>query len=113
MKNSKEAGGSKQGQGIFCVILQQRRRFFGNVQITAAGEDGLGQRRTGKELMLTPEQETAYTTVGGTPHLDGEYTVFGEVIAGLDVVESIQRVECDVNDRPLEDVRILKTEIIK
>lgn len=70
-------------------------------------------RRTGRELVITPEQETAYTTVGGTPHLDGEYTVFGEVIAGLDVVESIQRVECDVNDRPLEDVRILKTEIIK
>lgn len=69
--------------------------------------------RTGRELVITPEQETVYTTVGGTPHLDGEYTVFGEVIAGLDVVESIQRVECDVNDRPLEDVRILKTEIIK
>ena len=71
------------------------------------------KRRTGKELVLTPEQETAYTTVGGTPHLDGEYTVFGEVVSGLDVVEKIQNVACDLNDRPIEDVRILKVEIIK
>ncbi len=70
-------------------------------------------RRTGKQLVITPEQEAAYTTVGGTPHLDGEYTVFGEVVAGLDVVESIQGVECDVNDRPLQDVRIINVEIIK
>ena len=69
--------------------------------------------RIGKELVLTPEQEIAYTTVGGTPHLDGEYTVFGEVVCGLDVVERIQGVECDLNDRPLEDVRILKVEIIR
>lgn len=71
------------------------------------------KRRTGKELMLTPEQETAYTTVGGTPHLDGEYTVFGEVVSGLDVVEKIQNAACDANDRPIEDIRILKVEIIK
>ena len=68
--------------------------------------------RTGKELVLTPEQESAYTTIGGTPHLDGEYTVFGEVTQGLDVVEKIQNSACDRFDRPLEDVRILKVEII-
>ena len=71
------------------------------------------KRRTGRELVITPEQEAVYTTVGGTPHLDGEYTVFGEVINGLEVVEKIQGVACDGNDRPLEDVRIIKTEIIK
>ena len=71
------------------------------------------QRRTGRELTLTPEQEAVYTTVGGTPHLDGEYTVFGEVINGLEVVEKIQGVACDGNDRPLEDVRIIKVEMIK
>lgn len=71
------------------------------------------QRRTGRELNITPEQEVVYTTVGGTPHLDGEYTVFGEVINGLEVVEKIQGVACDENDRPLEDVRIIKVEMIK
>lgn len=62
--------------------------------------------------MLTAEQERVYTTIGGTPHLDGEYTVFGEVTQGLDVVEKIQNAVCDRFDRPLEDVRILKVEII-
>lgn len=71
------------------------------------------KKRFDRELLMTPEQEAAYTTVGGTPHLDGEYTVFGEVVSGLDVVEKIQGVACDGNDRPLEDVRIVKTEIIR
>ena len=71
------------------------------------------KRRTGRELVITPEQQQVYTTVGGTPHLDGEYTVFGEVIGGIEVVEKIQSVPCDGNDRPLEDVRIIKTEIIR
>ena len=71
------------------------------------------KRRTGKELVITPEQSAAYTTVGGTPHLDGQYTVFGEVISGLDVVDRIQNVQCDGNDRPLRDVRIIKVEFIK
>ena len=49
-----------------------------------------------------------YKTIGGTPHLDGQYTVFGEVVSGLDVVDAIQQVTTDTNDRPIEDVRIIR-----
>lgn len=54
-----------------------------------------------------------YETIGGTPHLDGAYTVFGEVTEGLKVVKEIQRVRTDKNDRPVKDVKILKAEILK
>jgi peptidylprolyl isomerase len=57
---------------------------------------------------LTPEQITAYTTVGGTPHLDGGYTVFGEVLEGFDVIDKIAAVQKDGNDRPVENVFILR-----
>lgn len=57
---------------------------------------------------FTDEQKLIYTTNGGTPHLDYSYTVFGEVIEGLDVVEKISTVNTDGYDRPLEDVIIKK-----
>ena len=62
----------------------------------------------GSAFKFTKEQIEAYTTVGGTPHLDSNYTVFGEVVEGLDIVDKIQKVATDQNDRPQEDVRILK-----
>ncbi|MBR6691109.1 MAG: peptidylprolyl isomerase [Bacteroidaceae bacterium] len=71
------------------------------------------EKRLGRPVTLSPEQVEAYTTIGGTPHLDGSYTVFGEVTGGLDVVDRIQNVKCDRNDRPIKDVRIIKVELIK
>ncbi len=62
---------------------------------------------------FSPEQRNAYTTVGGAPHLDGNYTVFGEVTAGIEVVDKIAAVPVDGNNRPLTDVRILNMEIVK
>lgn len=66
---------------------------------------------TNGQVKLTPEMIETYKTVGGTPHLDGQYTVFGEITEGLDVVDRIQQMETDKNDRPIKDVRILHVKI--
>lgn len=71
----------------------------------------LDERGTG--VKLTPEVREAYRRYGGTPHLDGQYTVFGEVVEGLDVVRDIQWVATDNADRPIDDVRILRATIVK
>ena len=62
---------------------------------------------------FTEEQRNAYTTIGGVPRLDGTYTVFGEVLEGLDIVDQIAAVETDMTDKPLNDIRILKMKIVK
>jgi cyclophilin family peptidyl-prolyl cis-trans isomerase len=59
-----------------------------------------------KPFEFTPEQIEAYTTVGGTPHLDGAYTVFGQVIEGLKVIDAIAVQQTDKNNRPVEDIEM-------
>lgn len=70
-------------------------------------------KSTNGQVKLTDEVRDVYKRIGGTPHLDGQYTVFGEVLEGIDVVRDIQWVETDENDRPKEDVRIIKAYVVK
>lgn len=69
------------------------------------------EQRFGKKF--TAEQRKVYTTMGGTPHLDGDYTVFGEVVDGMEVINKISDLPCDRMDRPVEDVKIISVKVIK
>ena len=66
-----------------------------------------------KHIPFTEDQKIAYTTLGGTPHLDYAYTVFGEVIEGLPVVDAIALAATDERNRPLDNIVILKASILK
>ncbi len=69
------------------------------------------EKRLGKKL--TDKQKQIYKTIGGTPHLDGAYTVFGEVVSGLEVIDAIAAVKTGKADRPVEDVKIISMKIVK
>lgn len=94
------------------IALQQAKDEAGlralEQQLVAEMEAEYAQHPTS----LTAEQIQAYTTVGGTPHLDGQYTVFGEVLEGMDVVDKIQNVETGRADRPKTDIRILSMRVL-
>ena len=64
-----------------------------------------------EKFRFTPEQIKAYSTIGGAPHLDGSYTVFGEVTEGMEVVDNIEIAKTNSADRPIENIRILKASI--
>ena len=105
----------QQQQDVFNAITAEHRETIMNLRrnrdrdgLLALQEEliALSKHRC-KELgapEFTPEQRETYTTLGGTPFLDGQYTVFGEVTEGLDVVERIQACETLRGDRPKQDV---------
>ena len=64
-----------------------------------------------EKFRFTPEQIKAYSTIGGAPHLDGSYTVFGEVTEGMEVVDNIEIAKTNRAERPIENIRILKASI--
>lgn len=89
------------GNGAGLLALQDTLRARACEQVDREGR-----------FAYSPEQVQAYTTVGGAPHLDGAYTVFGEVTDGMDVVERIEVSRTDRADRPLENMRILKATVV-
>ncbi len=77
---------------------------------TDAELDNITQR-TGRKF--SPSQREVYKTIGGTPHLDGNYTVYGEVLEGMDVVDKIAAQPRDANDRPNKDIQIIHLKLLK
>lgn len=82
---------------------------------TDAGLDSVETfRMNGRKI--PSNQREVYKTIGGTPHLDQAYTVYGEVVSGLDVIDKVAAVQTSTardRDRPLQDVRILKVKLVK
>lgn len=68
---------------------------------------------TNKDYKIPEHQRSVYKSIGGTPRLDATYTVFGEVLEGLDVVDKIAAVQTDAADKPVTEVRIIKIRIVK
>lgn len=83
------------------------------VQGQSLSDGMLDQIEGMKKFKYTPEQRALYKEKGGTPFLDRDYTVFGELVEGFDVLDKISAVARDRGDRPNEDVMIIKATLIK
>jgi peptidyl-prolyl cis-trans isomerase B (cyclophilin B) len=76
------------------------------VQGAKVPAEQLNQFDAKRTVKYTPEQRATYANIGGTPFLDGDYTVFGEVIEGLDVIDKIAAVQTAAGDKPLKDIKM-------
>ena len=107
---------AREGDGVNPEKRSSASQFYivWGKEYTPEQIDALSQRMQEVGMgEITDEQKNLYTTVGGTPFLDGQYTVFGEITKGLEIVDKIQNVATDQFDRPLEDVRILSIRIVE
>ena len=96
--------------------IRQMQQAQDNAGLTALKEKFIAQAEeiaAKGNYSIPADVAQVYETVGGTPFLDGQYTVFGEVLSGMDVVEKIEKAQTDRNDRPTSDIRILSAEVIK
>ena len=113
----------QQMQTIFNDLAKQHRD---TIMAMRRNRDQAGLQALQEELVKKTEAEAAknpakftqaqidaYTTVGGTPHLDGTYTVFGEVVEGMDVVAKIETTATGAQDRPKEDIKIISMTIVE
>lgn len=86
--------------------LQQEGKLDSANAIVLSIQEQAEKNVEGKNFSINEERRKAYTTIGGTPHLDDAYTVFGEVLEGFEVIDSIANVETGQGDRPLENVEM-------
>jgi len=119
---------NQQKQGIFNQLINrpenkplkdklvafQQQQQTDSLMVLQKKFEGMIQNELPKvtPMKFSDEAKGIYTTMGGTPHLDGNYTVFGEVVEGLDIVDAISQVKTAPGDRPEKDVRIISVSIV-
>lgn len=98
----------KASSGCQFYIVEGRTFTDAEINNMEAGRKMRFGNTADSTYLYSEQARNDYKTIGGTPHLDGNYTVFGEVVEGIEIVEKISKIKTNSSDRPLEDVKILK-----